>query len=124
MKARHLIDSASYGPDALKTMGQAFEEAWRDIGGNFGHDPRDIELARERLAKALLSAASEENRDVEALKSAASQVMALDCRERSMKLTKSNLGEIAIAALVIIADIGFFTLQYMVAHHGKLPFVG
>ena len=41
-----------------------------------------------------------------------------------MKQTKSNPGEIAIAALVIVAAVGLFMLQYMVVHHGKLPFVG
>jgi hypothetical protein len=50
MKARHLIDSASFGPEALKAIGQAFDAAWRDIAGDFGDDPRDIELARMRLA--------------------------------------------------------------------------
>ena len=50
MKARHVIDSASYGPEALKVIVQAFDEAWRDIAGNFGDDPRDIELARLKLA--------------------------------------------------------------------------
>jgi hypothetical protein len=41
-----------------------------------------------------------------------------------MKQTKSNPGEIAMAALVIVAIIGFFAVQYMVTHHGALPFVG
>jgi len=50
MRARQLIDSASYGPEALKAIGQAFDEAWREIAGNFGNDPRDIELARVQLA--------------------------------------------------------------------------
>jgi hypothetical protein len=41
-----------------------------------------------------------------------------------MKQAKSNPSEIAIAALVVVAFIGFFALQYMVTHHGRLPFVG
>ena len=40
-----------------------------------------------------------------------------------MYQTKSNPGEIAIAALVIVAVFAFFTLQFMVTHHGKLPLV-
>jgi hypothetical protein len=51
MKARQLIDAASYGPEALKAMGQAFDEAWQTIEGNFGHDPQDIEKARLRLGR-------------------------------------------------------------------------
>ena len=44
MKARQLIDGATYGPDALKVIGQAFDEAWRDIAGNFGDDPSETRL--------------------------------------------------------------------------------
>ena len=40
-----------------------------------------------------------------------------------MYQTKSNPGELAIAALVVLGVVGFFALQYMVTHHGKLPFV-
>jgi hypothetical protein len=82
MKARRMIDGASYGPDALKAIGQAFDEAWRDIAGNFGDDPRDIEIARVRLAKALLSVACEDSRDAKALKNGALQAIALEYRER------------------------------------------
>ena len=77
MKARRLIDGAAYGPNALKALGQAFDEAWASIAGNFGDDASDIERARLKLATALLSVASEDSRDVEVLKKAALQVMAL-----------------------------------------------
>ena len=77
-----VIDAAAYGPDALKALGQAFDEAWASIAGNFGDDPSDIERARLKLATALLSVASEDSRDVEALKKAALQVMALGYRRR------------------------------------------
>ena len=80
--ARALFDGASYGPDALMAMGQAFDEAWTSIAGNFGHDPQEIESARLRLATALLSVASEDSRDVEALKRGALEAMALGYRER------------------------------------------
>ena len=84
MKARHVIDSASYGPEALRTIGKAFDEAWREIAGNFGNDPGNIELARVKLASAVLSVACEESRDVEVLKKGALQAMALAYRERAM----------------------------------------
>jgi hypothetical protein len=57
MKARRLIDGAAYGPDALKALGQAFDEARASIAGNFGDDASDIERARLKLATALLSVA-------------------------------------------------------------------
>jgi hypothetical protein len=82
MKARQIIDGASYGPEALKVLGQAFDEAWQTIAGNFGNDPDDIERARMRLAEALLSVASEDSCDVEALKNGALQAMALQYWQR------------------------------------------
>jgi len=39
-----------------------------------------------------------------------------------MKRNQSNPEEIAIAVLVMAVFIGFFALQYMVTHHGDLPF--
>ena len=83
MQARGMVDAASYGPEAVKALGQAFDEAWASIGGNFGDDPADIERARLKLANALLSVASEDSRDVEALKKGALQAMALDYRARA-----------------------------------------
>ena len=80
MRARELIDHAAFGPDALKVIGQAFDEAWQEIVGNFG-DPQDIEQARFKLANAVLSIAREDSRNVEALKHAALQRMALDLRQ-------------------------------------------
>ena len=80
MKARSLIDGASYGPDALKAIGRAFDEAWAQIAGNFGSDPVVIEAARLKLANALLSVADDDSRDVEVLRQAALQRMALDYR--------------------------------------------
>jgi hypothetical protein len=80
MKARKLIDGAAFGPEAVKALGQALDEAWATIEGNFGDDPGDVELARLKLANALLSIASEDSRDVEVLKRAALERMALDYR--------------------------------------------
>jgi hypothetical protein len=80
MKARRPIDGASFGPETLKAMGQAFDQAWAEIAANFGHDPILIEGARLRLADALLSVATEGSTDVAALKNGALQAMALDYR--------------------------------------------
>ena len=82
-KARQLIDSASFGPEALRTMAAAFDAAWAEIAGNFGDDPVDVDKARRRLANALLSVAREDSRDVAQLKRAALQTMALNYRRRS-----------------------------------------
>ena len=82
-KAPHLIDGASFGPEALKAIGAAFDAAWAEVSGNFGDDMVDVDKARRRLAKALLSIANEDSRDVAVLKRAALQRMALDYRRRS-----------------------------------------
>jgi hypothetical protein len=82
MKARLRIDGASFGPDALQAIGQAFDQAWQEIAGNIGSDPQDIEAARIRLANAVLSIADEDSRDVEVLKRAALLRLALDYHRR------------------------------------------
>src|SRR5262245_16203178 len=74
-KARALIDGASLGPDALRAVGQAFDEAWAEIASHFAQDPTQIETARLTLANALLSIADDASRDVQVLKRAALQVM-------------------------------------------------
>ena len=80
---------ASYGPEAVKVMGEAFDKAWLAIAGNFGNDEHDIQKARRKLAEALLSVAGEHSTDPEALKNRALQVMALQYRgpATSTKLT-------------------------------------
>jgi len=80
MKARRLIDGAAFGPEKLKAMGEAFDQAWAQIAGNFGDSPTQVENARLRLADALLSVATEESTDVAALKDGALQAMAMDYR--------------------------------------------
>jgi len=82
VKAKQLIDGASYGPDALRAIGEAFDVAWAEIAGHFGSDPTEVEAARLKLAKAMLSIADEDSRDVDVLKQAALERMALDYRQR------------------------------------------
>jgi hypothetical protein len=80
VRARQLIDTASFGPDALKVIGQAFDAAWAEIAGGVGTDPDAIEAARLKLAHVVLLVASEDSRDVEALKRAALKAMARSSR--------------------------------------------
>ena len=60
-KARRLIDGPSFGPEALKAIGAAFDAAWAEISNNFGDGTADVEKARLPLANALLWIASEDN---------------------------------------------------------------
>ena len=75
MKARRLINGASLGPATLKAMGEAFDQAWTEVGRNFSSMPVEIEAARLRLAEAMLSVATEDSTDVAALKARALQEM-------------------------------------------------
>ena len=90
MKARQLIDGASYGPDELKVIGQAFDEAWSAIEANFSDDVRIRENARVQLAKAVLSVAVEGIRDADALKKGGLEVMALAYRTPELGGKLSN----------------------------------
>src|SRR5262245_41717221 len=74
------IARPSFGPEELKAMGEAFEAAWAEIADNFSNITVERETARVKLATALLSVALEDGRDVQVLKQAALQRMALDYR--------------------------------------------
>ena len=80
MKARQLIENAPYGPDELKAIWQACDEAWSAIEGNFGDDQQIRETARTKLAKAILSVASEGASDPTALRTGGLAIMALAYR--------------------------------------------
>jgi len=90
MKARRLIDGAALGPATVKAMGEAFDQAWTEIAGNFGNSPVEIEGARLRLAEAMLSVTTEDSTDVAALKAGALQAMAMDYRS-GIRPTVKNL---------------------------------
>lgn len=73
MPARKLIEGAAFGPETLKTLFQAFDEAWAVLAPRYGNDTPAIGAARTRLANILLSLAREDSRDVGALRDAALQ---------------------------------------------------
>jgi len=89
MKARELIGGMALGPEALKVIGQAFDQAWQEIAGNFGSDPQEIEAARLKLADAFLCVAHEDLPDPQILKRAALQRMALDFRNAGARSSRS-----------------------------------
>jgi hypothetical protein len=83
MRARQLISDGSYGPEALKVVFKAFDDAWETIAGNFGEDPSEIEAARLKLANIILSFPHDEVITADRIKNAALQMMALSYRSRS-----------------------------------------
>jgi hypothetical protein len=82
MKARKLIEGATFDPPTLATVGEAFDRAWSEISSNFADDAREVERARIRLAHAVLAVADEESRDPERLKRHALEILALTYRDR------------------------------------------
>ena len=70
-------------PHSLDYIGRIFQD-FQELHGdrNFGDDPAQVEAARLKLATAILSFANNESRDVEVLKKAAIEQMAMDYRLR------------------------------------------
>ena len=58
MKARTLIEGASFGPDDLKIIGSAFDMAWEQLQPQISADPAVTETARMRLANVILDLAN------------------------------------------------------------------
>jgi hypothetical protein len=86
VKARQLINGASFGPAAIKAMGEAFELAWEQIASHFDSDPLVRDSARQSLAEAVLAAAAADSiPDVQPLKEASLRVMA--DKHNSLKYT-------------------------------------
>jgi hypothetical protein len=71
MKARQLIADSSYGPDSLKVLFQAFDEAWKEIAPRTSQDEVAVEAARLKLASIVLTVGTNESRDAEQIKNTA-----------------------------------------------------
>jgi hypothetical protein len=82
MKARKILEGASYHPATVKALCQAFDEAWASIQELYYY-PAEVEAARLKLANSVLAVAALHGTDVEALKNAALQHFALNYRDRS-----------------------------------------
>jgi hypothetical protein len=77
-KARQLIASATYGPDTLKVLFKAFDDAWEQLAPKYyGADPTATEAMRLKLANAVLSLAGEDSKDAEQLKTDALRIVTL-----------------------------------------------
>jgi hypothetical protein len=76
MKARVLIESASLGPDDLKTVCQAFDKAWAEIATRY-KSAHATEAARMRLASLILSLVAD-TKDASEMQAIAVQEMTND----------------------------------------------
>jgi hypothetical protein len=81
MRDRQLIEGAAFDPTTLVEIGTAFDRAWSEIEHHFGET--DAQLARSRLAEAILIVAADHHcHDIAELKTEALQVLALAYRCR------------------------------------------
>ena len=84
---RTLLETAGhYDPDTLKLLCSAFDEAWEDIAGNYGH--MSVEERRTRLALIILELGNNGGRDIEDIKETALEIMR--DRERPAKFNGSS----------------------------------
>jgi hypothetical protein len=83
VRARALIEGASYDPETVKALCRAFDEAWNCIKDRFYFE-NEIESARRDLASAMLAIGWRHGHDVDALKNAALEHMALSYRARTL----------------------------------------
>jgi hypothetical protein len=74
MKARQLIGKASYGPDELKVLFKAFDDAWEAIAPGVSRRAGAIEAARLKLADIVLGLAQNGIRSAEEIKTAAIRI--------------------------------------------------
>jgi len=81
MKARSMLEGATYDPETLKVVCQALDDARAGIAEMYYY-PAEVEHARLHLAKSVLAVAPLLT-DAQANKNAALQHFALNHRERS-----------------------------------------
>jgi hypothetical protein len=75
MKARQLIENSSFGPDQVKAMGKALDDAWAQLAPSVDDRPEAIQAARFALADIILSLGGQGNFDPEWLAGTAVQLM-------------------------------------------------
>ena len=82
MKARELIEGATYGPETLKVICKAFDDGWSEIAGHFTHNGLQAQSARLKLAEAVLAVARDDSCDSDEVKNQALQIMAMNYRKQ------------------------------------------
>ena len=71
-----MFPAASYDPDTLDALTRAFDEAWEDIQAMVGPRPLDAEAVRSVLARRILAAVADGERDPRRLKLIAMGIIA------------------------------------------------
>ena len=88
MRARRIIEGAAFGPEVLKLVTQAFDEAWDVVAHKFTADEQDH--ARAELAEAVMNVAREDSAEVERVREAALRAMQLKYPSRFGDLPRAG----------------------------------
>ena len=75
MKARQLIENATFDPQQLKNIGKAFDDAWEQIAPAVSSRAEAVEAARLKLANVVLTCAKRGLTEPAVLKEAALKSM-------------------------------------------------
>jgi hypothetical protein len=80
MQPRQIARATSFGPDELRVIFRAYDDAWSEIAPTVGHDPAAVEAARMVLATIVLGLAA--NTEPMAPTGLAALAVALFCGKR------------------------------------------
>jgi hypothetical protein len=75
MRARRLIENASFGPNQLEALGKGFDDAWARIAPTTSRRRQDIEAARFAVADIVLGQAKHGNFDPQSLADSAARLL-------------------------------------------------
>lgn len=75
-RSSSVTPGATYGPDALKAITTAFDDAWAIISPAVNIDPDEADGVKLQLANAILSLANEDSTDARVLRDTALQMLA------------------------------------------------
>ena len=78
MKARRLLSNATFGPEQLKAISKAFDDAWELVEPQVSTRPEAIEAARLELAEIVLSLTKNGTLDPRQLTASAVRLMFSD----------------------------------------------
>ena len=84
MRPPRINEGASFGPDVLKVVSKAFDEAWVSVADKF--EPNEHGLARDALADAMMKVVREDSDDVQRLRDSGIRVMQLSYPSRFGRL--------------------------------------
>ena len=90
MRARQLLDRSFplYGPETMKAVYRAFDEAWATIAPSVGTDPQTIDETRLKLAESVLAVTGPDSTNVDQIRALALQIMDIEKKVASARAAR------------------------------------